>query len=463
MPDPYQSITALKPALRDGNVSPVDLARQCLDRIAALDPQLHAFITVATEHAMAQAEPAAAELRSGHDRGPLHGIPVAVKDLFISKGIRTTAHSPLLRDWVPDYDSTVVARLSEAGAVLIGKLSLHEFADGGATNDPFPAARNPWNTAYSPGGSSSGSGVALAAGLIYGSVGSDTGFSARGPASWCGVVGIKPTYGLVSRAGAFPLSWSLDHMCPMARTVEDCAYVLQAVAGHDPADPTSLDAPVPDLLGHLRDGVAGMRLGVPREWLRVADGLDPDVAAALEAPLGVLRGLGCTVQEVDSTAMIGAAAIHRVIRLFEAYSYHEHTLMTNPNALGPSLRARIIEGIGVRGQPYIEAKQQQAETIKQVSAILSEVDALALPVGPRHVPTFADLESLAVNHYAPPNLANAFNLTGHPGISVPCGFDANRLPVGLQIVGPLLRDDLVLRIAYAYEQATNWKDMHPAL
>jgi aspartyl-tRNA(Asn)/glutamyl-tRNA(Gln) amidotransferase subunit A len=448
--------------LRAGTVTSVELTQACLDRIASLDTGLHSFITIAREHALRQAAEADAALQREEDHGLLHGIPIAVKDLFATAGIRTTAHSPLLEHWVPTQNATVITRLEQAGAVLLGKLALHEFADGAATDTPFPAARNPWNAEFSPGGSSSGSAVALAAGMIFGSVGSDTGFSARGPAAWCNVVALKPTYGLVSRYRAFPLSWSLDHMCPMARGVEDCAIVFQAIGGYDPQDPTSLNVPMPDVLGRLKDGVDGMRLGVPRGWYTDGPGkvVHDDVIASVEAAIGELTSAGCTVTEVDEPALAAAADIHRIIRLAEAYSYHEHTLLTEPLRLGPSLRARIEEGMSVRGQPYADALRAQQAARERVSRLFDHVDALVLPVAPRRVPTTTEM-GVGASHYAPPNLCNAFNLTGHPAVSVPCGFDERGMPVGLQIVGPLQQDARVLRIAFAYEQRTPWKDRHP--
>jgi aspartyl-tRNA(Asn)/glutamyl-tRNA(Gln) amidotransferase subunit A len=460
----YDSIAQTAAALRNGQLTSVELIHACLDRIATLDSRLHSFITVSGEHALEQAAAADAALQRGDDLGPLHGIPVAVKDLFATRGIRTTAHSRLLEHWVPDADATVITRLEQAGAVLLGKLALHEFADGIATDAPFPAARNPWNVDYSPGGSSSGSAVALAAGLIYGSVGSDTGFSARGPAAWCNLVALKPTYGVVSRYGALPLSWSLDHMCPMARTVEDCAMVFQAVGGFDLRDANSLNAPMPDVLTGLKDGVHGVRLGIPRFWFTDSPGkvVHADVVAAVDSAIDVLVSAGCTVTEVDNPVLSAAADIHRVIRLAEAYSYHEHTLLTDPALLGPSLRSRIQDGFSVRGLPYAEALQAQQAAREQVSGLFEQVDALVLPVGPRRVPTIAEMGQGA-SHYAPPNLCNAFNLTGHPAVSVPCGIDQRGMPVGLQVVGALMDDATVLQIAFAYEQRTPWKDRHPEL
>jgi aspartyl-tRNA(Asn)/glutamyl-tRNA(Gln) amidotransferase subunit A len=460
----YDSIGVTAAALRSGRVTSVDLTQACLDRIAMLDGRLHSFITLRGERALRQAAAADTALQGGADLGPLHGIPVAVKDLFATRGIRTTAHSRLLEHWVPAEDATVITRLEQAGAVLLGKLAMHEFADGLATDAPFPAALNPWQVDYSPGGSSSGSAVALAAGLIYGSVGSDTGFSARGPAAWCNLVALKPTYGLVSRYRAFPLSWSLDHMCPMARTVADCALIFQAIGGYDAQDPTSVSAPLPDVMTDLQAGVAGLRLGIPRAWFTAGPGkvVHADVIAAVERAIDELVAAGCTVTEVDHPVLAAAADIHRIIRLAEAYAYHEHTLLTDPTRLGPSLRARIEDGCAVRGLPYAAALQAQQTAREQVAGLFDLVDALVLPVSPRRVPTIAEMAQGA-SHYAPPNLCNVFNLTGHPAVSVPCGVDERGMPVGLQVVGPLMGDATALQIAFAYEQRSPWKDRHPDL
>ena len=345
--------------------------------------------------------------------------------------------------------------------MLLGKLALHEFADGEAVNEPFPAARNPWNLDYSPGGSSSGSAAALSAGLCFGSVGSDTGFSARGPAAWCNLVSLKPTYGLVSRAGALPLSWSTDHMSPMARNVEDCALMLDAVAGYDPRDPTSAQTAVTDVTGNLDSRVAGLRLGVPRGWFAVGRGLDPEIEAAMEAALEVFRGLGCRIVDVDSAPFVAARDVHSVIRAAEAYAYHEQTLSIRPHMLGESLRRRIDDGGFARATGYLQAQNQGAALTAEITRIISEVDALVLPTSARSVPAVSELDSEDL--YAPPSLTNAFNLSGHPAISVPCGFDSHGLPMGLQVVGPLFKEPLVLQVAYSYQQATPWKDLHPEL
>jgi aspartyl-tRNA(Asn)/glutamyl-tRNA(Gln) amidotransferase subunit A len=290
----YLSIAEAAARLRRNELSPVDLTEACLGRIEAVDGRLHSFISLTADRARAQARRAEQELRSGHDRGVLHGIPIALKDLYLTKGIRTTCHSAVLQDWLPAYDATAVAKLAEAGAVLLGKLGMHEFAFGGPSVDaPFPAVRNPWNVEHIPGGSSSGSGAALAAGLCYGALGSDTGGSIRTPSTHCGIVGIKPTYGRVSRHGVIPLSWSLDHAGPMARSVEDCALLLQAIAGYDGNDPASANIAVPDFRSSLRGGIEGMRVGVPRAgWFDENRGVEPQTQAVFDQALDVLAGLG---------------------------------------------------------------------------------------------------------------------------------------------------------------------------
>ena len=261
----YLTITQAAAALRRNELSPVDITNALLERIEAVDDKLHCFITLTADLAREQAQQAEQELRTGTDRGPLHGVPIALKDLYMTKGIRTTRHSAVLQNWVPEVDATTVTKLQEAGAILLGKLGMHEFAFGGPSVDaPFPAVRNPWNTEHIPGGSSSGSGAALAAQLCFGALGSDTGGSIRTPASHCGIVGIKPTYGRVSRYGLIPLSWSLDHAGPMARSVEDCAIMLQAISGYDAKDPASANIAVPDFQSGLKDGIKRLRVGVPR-------------------------------------------------------------------------------------------------------------------------------------------------------------------------------------------------------
>ncbi|MDH3446266.1 MAG: amidase family protein, partial [Deltaproteobacteria bacterium] len=318
----YLSIAEAAAGLRDKKFSAAELTDACLKRIDAVDGKLHSFITLTADLALQQARRAEQELRSGKDRGPLHGIPIALKDLYATKGIRTTCHSAVLQDWVPDYDATTVVKLAEAGTILLGKLGMHEFAFGGPSLDaPFPAVRNPWNTAHITGGSSSGSGAALAAGLCFGALGSDTGGSVRNPSAHCGIVGIKPTYGRVSRFGVVPLSWSLDHSGPMARRVEDCALLLQTIAGYDAKDPASANETVPDFGFGLKDGIKGLRVGVPRtDWFDENLGVVPETNAIFNAALKTLRELGAEIIDIAGKPFSLARKANQTILIGEAYA-----------------------------------------------------------------------------------------------------------------------------------------------
>src|SRR5919108_1830783 len=373
----YFSIADSARAIRRKEVSPVELTQNCLDRIASVDGRLHSFITVTADLALRQAREAERELRSGIDRGPLHGIPIALKDLYMTKGIRTTCHSAVLETWLPDYDATAAEKLSAAGAVLLGKLGMHEFAFGGPSVDaPFPAVRNPWNIDHIPGGSSSGSGAALAAGLCFGALGSDTGGSIRIPSSHCGIVGIKPTYGRVSRHGVVPLSWSLDHAGPMARSVHDCAILLQAIAGYDPEDPASAKVPVPDFCADLRQGVRGLRIGVPRAgWFDEQKGTDPETGAAFNAALKTLERLGASIVEIDGKAFSMARKANQTILIAEAYAYHERRLQQAPEKFGSSVRRRMLEGAFLSAADYIVALRARTAALnEEIGANFSRVD-----------------------------------------------------------------------------------------
>lgn len=458
----FLSIAEAAALLRRREVSPVELTRSCIDLIDALDGRLNSFVTRTPELALAQAQQAERELANGTDRGPLHGIPIALKDLYATRGIRTTAHSRVLLGWVPEEDATTVSRLREAGTVLLGKLAMHEFAFGAPSFDtPFPPARNPWNLDCVTGGSSSGSGAALAAGLCYGSLGSDTGGSIRSPAALCGIVGLKPTYGRVSRFGVVPLSWSLDHAGPMARTVEDCALLLQTIAGYDPRDAASADAPVPDYVATLRDGVKGLRLGVPRAWLTEGDGTDPEVNTAFDAALKVLAGAGAQLVEIDSSPFLNARPVNTIILVAEAYAYHEETLQTHAEDFGKMVRNRVREGAFVSAADYIQAQRARTGLIRDLQQILGTVDAIVSPSAPRPAGTFATFDPEA--NYKRPSFTNVFNATGLPAISVPCGFSSTGLPLGLQIAGGAFDEATVLRIAHAYEQGTPWHQQHPPI
>ncbi len=368
----------------------------------------------------------------------------------------------MLIDWLPDADATTTTLLRDAGTVLLGKLAMHEFAFGAPAFDtPFPPARNPWNPDHVTGGSSSGSGAALAAGLCYGALGSDTGGSIRSPAALCGIAGIKPTYGRVSRAGVVPLSWSLDHAGPMARTVADCALLLQAIAGHDPKDDASADVGVPDYSADLELGVRGLRIGVAREWLNEAEGTHPEVLAAFEAALGVFQSCGATIVDVDSAPFINARAANTLILITEAYAYHEETLRTRPQDFSESVRNRVREGAFLSATDYVQSQRARTVIRRQIGEILNDVDVIASPAAAQPAETFATQDPDA--RYRMPNYTPPFNLTGLPAMSIPCGFSTSGLPLGLQIAGRAFDESTVLRTAHAYEKETAWHQRHPAL
>jgi aspartyl-tRNA(Asn)/glutamyl-tRNA(Gln) amidotransferase subunit A len=459
----YLSITEASRGLRRNQFSPVELAQACLKRIESIDGKLHSFITVTADLALEQARKAEHELLGGADKGPLHGIPIALKDLYATQKIRTTCHSAVLQDWIPDHDATAASKLGEAGTVLLGKLAMHEFAFGGPSVDAsFPAVRNPWDTAHMPGGSSSGSGAALAAGLCLGSLGSDTGGSIRTPSSHCAVVGMKPTYGRVSRYGVVPLSWSLDHAGPMARNVEDCAILLQAIAGDDPKDPASADVPVLDFRAELKNGIKGLRVGVPRaNWFDENKGTDPETEVIFNTALKILEGLGAIVVDIDGRPFSLARKANQTILVAEGYAYHEKRLREAPDKFGSSVRTRLLEGAFLSAADYITALRTRTVLNEQICTNFSRVDIFATPTAPRPPDAFETLDPNEQN--LRPNFTNPFNLTGLPAISLPCGFTKNALPVGLQIIAAAFQENTAFRVAYAYEQATEWHERRPKL
>jgi aspartyl-tRNA(Asn)/glutamyl-tRNA(Gln) amidotransferase subunit A len=452
----YATIRELGARYRARELSPVEVTRALLARIEKLDPVLHAFVTLTADRALADARAAEEALRRG-DARPLLGIPVAHKDIYLTRGIRTTGGSALLADWVPDEDATCVRRWQEAGTILLGKLITHEFALGiQFPGHRFPPARNPWNRDHIPGGSSSGSGAALAAGLVSGATGSDTGGSIRGPAAFCGLVGLKPTYGRSSRAGVLTLSWTLDHTGPLARTVEDCAYLMQPLAGHDPADPASSHAPVPDYVAALGRDARGLRIGVPRNYF--FEGIDPEVERAFEEAMDTLRRLGAEVRDVE---IPGLARTHSflLIMLAEAYAYHAGDLGAHPELYGDVLRERLQAGALVSGAEYVQAQRIRAEICAETAEVLRAVDVLATPTTPRPATPFAlahDPEFGFPRSNMPP-----FNITGSPTLALPCGFSAAGLPLSLQLAGRPFEETTVLRVGHAYEQATTWHTRRP--
>ena len=457
----YLTITQAAPLLRERQLSPVELTRAFLDRIAAVDGRLNAYVTLLPERALAQARQAEAEISNGRYRGPLHGIPIALKDLYDTAGVRTTAMSRVTPDRVPTEDATTVAQLNAAGTILLGKLAMHEFALGGPDfTSLFPPARNPWNLAHIPGGSSSGSGAAVAAGLCMAALGSDTGGSIRGPASMCGIVGLKPTYGRVSNHGVVPLSWSQDHCGPMTWTVADAALLLQPIAGRDPKDPTTIDAPVPDYAQGIDQGIAGMTIGVPRRYFyQSGPNVSAETLAAIETALEVMAGLGASVEDVDLPHIEYARAANQVIMLGEAYAYHQRNLQTRRADYGELVRDRFLLGGLLSTADYVQAQRVRCLIKEEMASVLREVDLLVTPTSPQPAAALAGYSGSAT--LTGPSFTGPFNLSGLPAISIPGGFSGAGLPIGLQIAGKPFAEPDILRAAHAYQQAAGWHEQRP--
>ena len=459
----YLTIGEAGELLASGQISPVELTRAFLGRIDALDNTLECYITVLRDDAMADARQAEAEILRGDYRGPMHGIPIALKDLYDTAGVRTTASSKVMADRVPSEDATTTARLRAAGAVLLGKLAMHEFALGGP--DPtngFPLARNPWNLDHIPGGSSSGSGAGIAAGLCMGTLGSCTGGSIRGPAAFCGIAGIKATYGRVSRYGVVPLSWTLDHCGPMTWTVEDSAIMLQAIAGYDPKDPTTSQAPVPDYSASLVEDISGLRIGVPRHFFFAdAPTIDKDTLAAVDDALKVMEDLGAHVEEVSVPMLEHAGAAQPVIMLSEAFAYHQNNLRSEPELFGEMVRARFRTGGLFSSGDYVQAQRVRNVLKREFADVLRRVDVVASPTMSNPAPRFDEMDAMTTSRV--PSFTGPYNLTGMPAISVPCGFTPAGLPVGLQIAGKPFDEPTVFRAAYAYEQRARLFETRPPM
>jgi aspartyl-tRNA(Asn)/glutamyl-tRNA(Gln) amidotransferase subunit A len=459
------TIAAAADAISRGELSPVDLTEAYLARIERLDPAINAYITVTAEIARAKARLVAGELAAGKHRGPLHGIPVALKDLYDTERIRTTGGAKIYADRVPERDSTAARRLREAGAVLLGKLNTHELAWGVSTNNPhFGPTRNPWNTACIPGGSSGGSGAAIAAGLAAGTLGTDTGGSIRIPAALCGCVGLKPTFGLVSKAGVIPMSYGLDHAGPITRTVEDAAIVLQAIAGYDPEDYFSVPAPAVDYRAALAGGVTGLKVGYPNAG---AEALHPDVRLAFEAAIGELARLGAQPQPVEfpgtpaefsqAFALVVAESKQAVAKEFaerpqdfgaDLQGYFSQVL---PDALGIVAGQRLVYELGVRFRRLFETVDLVVTPTTPLPA--TPIGADTVNLGGEEIPVIGLMTALTWQ-------LNAAHL---PALSLPCGFSGEGLPIGLQVIGRPFDEATVLRAAHAYEQATDWHTRRPAL
>jgi aspartyl-tRNA(Asn)/glutamyl-tRNA(Gln) amidotransferase subunit A len=453
------SLTEASALLAQGTVSSLELTRACLARIDALDRQLRTFITLASEGAEADAVRADAEQRAGGRRGPLHGIPFAVKDLFDTAGILSSANSRLQANRIPPTDATVVARLRMAGAVLLGKLHMNEFGFGPLSEDDFrPPSRNPWDLERTPGESSSGSGAALAAGLCFASFGSDTSGSIQEPASYCGVAGLKPTQGRISRHGVATLSWSYDNVGPMARRVADVAGLLQATAGLDPADAASSPEPVPDYLAALDGSVDGMRIGVPTGYIASRSALQPEVLVSLETAVEHLRGLGAEVHEIDLPHIDHLDAIWKPVVLSEVAACHQTRLAAQGTEYGRGFRQRVLEGFFYTGVEYVQAQRGRALMTRGFDALMTTVDLIAMPSTHRTAHPFEEQASSMSRPFM-----RIFNVTGQPALSICCGFDSEGLPIGLMLAGRRFDEATVLRAADAYERTTPWHERQPQL
>ena len=442
-------------------LSPVEYTESLLVRTEAFEPQLHAFITRTPDIAMAAARAAEAEIMRGNLRGPLHGIPFALKDIYDTAGILTSGHSRTCIDRVPDKDATTVARLKAAGAMLMGKLATHEFAHGGPSFDlPWPPARNPWNTAHFTGGSSSGSGAALAARLVPASLGSDTGGSIRGPAGLCGIAGHKPTYGLVSRAGVLPNSFSYDHCGPMARTSQDCALLLNVIAGHDPADPASSSRPVDDFAKGIGGGIKGVRIGVVRHFWEMDLCVSAELSAVLEQALEVLRGLGAHTEEVTMRPLQTYSDVKIVMAETELFSLHLPELIARTGSFGQDFRARCLAACLFTSEDYVRASRERRVLIEEMQPIYRRFDLLVTANGSPASRLDAH-DPLAF--WQRPNFTSPFNCSGAPALALLCGFSKDGLPLSLQIAGRPHEDAIVLRAGHAYEMATGFFKRAPQL
>ena len=449
-------------AIRARRVSPVELTQALLDRIERLDPKLNVFIRLDGAAAMEAAKAAEAEIAAGRPRGPLHGVPVGVKDIIDVAGLPTTCHSKILMDNIAAADAVCVARLRGAGAIFLGKLSTHEFAIGGPSFDlPWPPARNPWNTSHHPGGSSSGSGSGVAAGLFPMALGSDTGGSVRNPASACGIVGLKPTYGLVSRRGVFPLSFTLDHVGPLTRTVHDNALMLDAIAGHDQLDPSSAAVPSGHYAAGLERSVRGLRIGFVRHFHETDLPADPEVAAGLENVAATLQRLGADIRDIRLPTLGEFGAVNRVILQSEAWAIHAPWLRERPGDYGQLARRRLLGGAFISAGDYVQASRRRLEMIAAVENALREVDVLLCASAmdpPSRIEDAAETERTY-----PRQARTPFNVTGHPALAMMAGLSSAGLPLSVQFVARYFAEAMLFQVARAWERAAGTDERHPPI
>ena len=449
---------------RARKLSPVELTRAYLDRIAAIDDGIHSYLLVTADRAMEEARAAETELMAGKDRGPMHGIPYGLKDVYETAGIRTTCHSKLLENHIPREDATAQKKLRAGGGVLLGKHALWEFTFGGPSYDqPWPPALNPWDKKRALLGSSTGSGAAIAAGLCAGAMGSDTGGSIRSPAALCGLAGLKPTYGRVSRVGVLPNTYSFDHAGPMAWTVEDVALMLQVVAGHDPADPGSIDEPVDNYAEGVNTSIRGKRIGLIRDWYDGEGKTQPEAVKALDEAVAVFRSLGCTVEEIRVPTMREFLDCKIPITLSEIYAAYEKDLKARPEDFGRQFRYRIIPGVLIRGSDHVHAIRWRTILAKRMLAHFEHID-LMLTAGHLGEPPQVDPTAKpAILNATSPSVTTPFNLTGQPALALCCGFLPDGFPIGMQIAGRPFDDAGVLAAGHAFEQATNFRSRRPVI
>jgi len=456
------TIAAAAKQIAAKQLSPVELTQACLDRVKALDGRLHAFVHLTEERALAEARAAEAAIMAGGPRGPLHGIPIGLKDIVDTKGIPTTCQSKILQDNIPDSDATCTEKLAAAGAVLIGKTTTHEFADGGPSFDlPKPPARNPWNTDHFTAGSSSGTGAGVAAGLILGGIGTDTGGSIRGPAALCGIAGIKPTYGLVSRAGVAPAAFSLDHIGPMAWTAEDCALMLQALAGHDPRDPASSDRPVPNYTASLGSGIKGLRIGVIHHFHEVDYKVSEGTQRGIDAAISTLREMGAEIREVQLSPLQDWQACGSLISITERASAYDEWARTRLGDFSERVQRRLMLGALVSGVDYVQAVRRRRELRAELKAAMAGLDIVVTAAAPAEAPKIDNVPVWDV--FDRPSFTIPFNVAGYPAISICAGYGKGALPVAVQLVGKPFDEATVFRVADAFEKATPFRNTRPAL
>ena len=458
---PYLSIAQLSELIRSKEISSLEATDAYLDRISRIDGILNSYITVTHEEARKSAVEADESIAAGNYQGPLHGIPLAVKDQFFTKGIRTTAGSNLLSEFIPEQDAVVVEKLKTAGSVILGKLNLSEFALGESFSHPAGTPRNPWDLNRNPGISSSGSAAATSAFLCASALAEDTGGSTRIPAAWCGLAGLRPTWGRVSRRGVIPVSWSMDTVGPVARTVEDCAITFQAIAGYDSEDPYSWDTPVPDYRLGLSGGVSGLKIGVLKE--KVAFGnLEPETLEAMHTAIDQLKSLGAIVEEVSIPSVECAGVASKCITDMDGGYLHHERLKTRAQEYDHNSRVRLITGILTPAQSYIKAQKLRKIVRDDILETLSRVDALILPTSPGPAPNIPEKAGIANQEDAQSrisgvrNFTGAFNLAGLPALSLPCGFTSENLPLSIQMAGRPMEEELLFRLGHTYQQITDW-------